>query len=148
MDLESFKDKDSIYERRKFREIYWIHVALSICWRTIKKYTKHSYRSCMCISYVLSSIAWLCISLRYRTRAENQYDITLRLASSRFVTSQIPEKTGHDEAAFTWRARGGDQLYFFGPSFVCTRITLCTEDKPRIAADQFFCSTTERQKEL
>lgn len=76
--------------------------------------------------------------LRYRTRAENQYDITLRPASSRFVTSEISEKTGHDEAAFTCERRESQLLFFFDRPLYASGITLYTKDKPRMLRINFF----------
>lgn len=94
---------------------------------TLTSCTEKVYEATGClarafISRVLSSIACSCAHLCtyvrvlcYRTKAENQYDITLRPASSRLVT-EISGKTGRDElvkVSFTWhRDRQRDRLLF------------------------------------
>lgn len=117
--------------RRKFGKIYRKHMALPIPVRpryadeqqhrkSIPRYGMSRSRVYLPCVIFDSARARLCTYVRvlcYRTKAKNQYDITLRPASSRLVT-EISGKTGRDElvkVSFTWHRSATGSAFIFGP---------------------------------
>lgn len=84
-------------------------------WRSAsKKYAENSERVCDACVILDSVYVRVCADPRYRAKAKNQYDITLRPALSRLVT-EISKKTERDETHESLRnvpARGGSAFIF------------------------------------